>query len=78
MAVCVGMPGQQGNAIGDSVPYPVSGLPAAQRAGNPVGEQDGEQAGNSQAICPSSATALREPELPAYCDPRRPYVTIAV
>src|ERR1035437_7344591 len=33
------------------------------------GEQDGEQAGSSQAICPSSATALREPELPGVLRP---------
>src|ERR1035437_1979338 len=33
------------------------------------GGQDGEQAGSSQAICPSSATALREPELAGVLRP---------
>jgi hypothetical protein len=33
------------------------------------GEQDGEQAGSNQAICPSFATALREPELPGVLRP---------
>ena len=33
------------------------------------GEQDGEQAESNHAICPSSATALREPELPGVLRP---------
>jgi hypothetical protein len=37
--------------------------------GNSYLEQDGEQAGNNQAICPSSATALPEPGLPGALRP---------
>jgi hypothetical protein len=34
-----------------------------------LGEQDGEQTGSNQTICPSSTTALRKPELPGAIQP---------